>query len=139
VSRILAEQHKVEMLRICKIEESTYEGRWEKLWKRAYVKDGSGSARVMLRFGQVPWPLLTPIVSSPSEISTRGVERFLLSPFRKPHLTTREKIEEELKRWEGEDFEERVIGVVREMQRGDVRSGREKVVGALEELLQGLA
>ncbi|KAF8590770.1 hypothetical protein K439DRAFT_1163407 [Ramaria rubella] len=136
IARIFAEQHKAAMVRICTFETRIYEERWAQLSKRAKCNlNPEHSRNAKLRFCQVPWPLLTPIVHSPAEVNARDIERFLLSPFRKVHLTRREKLDEELAHWEKGFFEASVLTLVQETQRDDVRNGGEKVRATLEKLL----
>ncbi|KAF8526654.1 hypothetical protein BU17DRAFT_82837 [Hysterangium stoloniferum] len=98
-----------------------------------------------LRFFQIPWPLSAPIIFSPEEITLRGVEGFVLCPWDMPmsesertmaQISGRARVENEMKRWEEEAFEDFVIQRVREDERDVVREGGAIVRAILWELLE---
>ncbi|KIJ47865.1 hypothetical protein M422DRAFT_28673 [Sphaerobolus stellatus SS14] len=133
----LADQHREAMIQICEAEERAYEGRWRKLRSlriQAEQKDVKGTERG-LKFHQIPWPILTPIVFSPVEINKKSVEGFVLSPFRRLGASEREKVAEEIKKWEEGVFEELVVRKVVEREKESVREGRRKVREVLEAFL----
>ncbi|KIJ23606.1 hypothetical protein M422DRAFT_39539 [Sphaerobolus stellatus SS14] len=133
----LADQHREAMIQICEAEERAYEGRWKKarsLRIQAEQKDVKGMERG-LKFHQIPWPILTPIVFSPAEINKKSVEGFVLSPFRRLGASEREKVAEEIKKWEEDVFEELVVRKVIEREKESVREGRRKVREVLEAFL----
>lgn len=128
--RRLTEHHRLAMVHICQAEDKAYESRWANLGRRGRPP--------YLWFHQVPWPLLTPIIFSPAEITLKTVRGFLTSPFRKPTWTSREKVLEEMARWEAGVFETVVVESVVAGEKDRVREGGERVRATLRQLLASL-
>ncbi|KAG1734721.1 uncharacterized protein EDB91DRAFT_584443 [Suillus paluster] len=104
---------------------NVYELRWVAL-SAAY--DG-----IVLKFRDIPWPLLVPPLT-PDEITPERIGAFILSSAHSPEQSPKERIRAALLRWHPDRFC-RVLGRVRESERNAVEEGVGIVVRCLNDLL----